>query len=127
MKVCQRSTEQAHARLVLQLCEAISGFVAATTCEPRTSRAPEAGNDNAVQTGGEENSPPSFGLRDILSEYGLSQPQVAKLRARWGFPAPLAGSRPMRFPRDAVEAWARQQPNRSNLAIVLRSRKRRCR
>lgn len=64
-------------------------------------------------------------MSDVLREFGLRRAQVVKLRERWNFPPPAFARGKLRFSRRAIESWAKSQPNRDNLAIVLRSRKRR--
>lgn len=115
--------QDAHARLVLQLCEALSDFVAATAGEHGTAKEtpPDlpANDDHAPQLS-------AFGHHDIISlqgilvEYGLTQPQVMKLRRGWGFPEPIGPTRPLVFRRDHVEQWWRSQLNSNNLVILGR-------
>jgi hypothetical protein len=116
------SARDAHARLVIQLCEALSAFVAATAVEDESVQEPPANDDCRPQ-----HAPLGFhdviSLRGILAEFGLNQPQVMKLRKRCGFPAPIGRARPLMFLRDEVERWVRAQPNRNKLALVLRSRR----
>jgi hypothetical protein len=123
----QRS-DAAYAQLALQLCEAIATLIANTTTDrcgagPSSELAPNDHEEVLVRL--ESDFRDAIGLRDLLAEFGLNQPQVRKLRERWGFPAPLRPGRPLLFSRTEVERWARVQPNKDNLAIVLRRRKRR--
>jgi predicted DNA-binding transcriptional regulator AlpA len=121
-------TPDAYVRLVSQLCEAISSFANATgECAPAwTGQRAASSNDNgpAAETA-PTNSPSNLiGMNDILREFGLKQPQVLKLRQSWGFPSPVTSERKLLFSRSEIQLWAKTQPNRDNLAIVLRSRKR---
>jgi hypothetical protein len=118
----------AHAQLVLQLCDALSAFVAATTPKNEARARPPRevpANDYATTPMDTFRYDDVISLRGLLLEFGLKQPQVAKLRQRWGFPDPIGRARPMMFRRPEVERWVQSQPNPSNPAIVLRSRKRR--
>jgi predicted DNA-binding transcriptional regulator AlpA len=122
----------AHAQLVLQLCEALSTFVAATVPEKAVRYGPAfdlSANDSANDNAAPHRVAPQYddviSLRGLLLEFGLKQPQVLKLRKNWGFPAPIGRARPVMFRRMEVERWARSQPNQNNLAIALRSRTRR--
>jgi hypothetical protein len=119
---------EAHIQLINQLCEAITTFVAATEQPMPASKAigpSDAPNDNESARVPGVVVDEVIGLKGLLIEYGLKAPQVAKLRKSWGFPAPLTRSRKLLFSRTEVESWTRLQPNRKNLAIVLRCRKRR--
>lgn len=117
-----------HVSLIQQLCEAIATFVEATEAQrQRPIAAPSAptANDNLGSEPRHVSSAKEvIGMKGLLVEYGLKQPQIAKLRKAWGFPAPISSGRPLLFLRSEVEHWASAQPNRSNLAIVLRCRKR---
>jgi predicted DNA-binding transcriptional regulator AlpA len=123
------SLREAHVQMIVQLCDAIKTFV--TVVEPQT-RSEHATPVAAVPNDNDENqSLPQrhwpddvIGLRDILAEYGLRSSQVAKLRERWGFPSPLTNGRRLLFSRSEIDRWAHSQPNRDNLAIVLRIRSR---
>lgn len=119
-----RHARDAHAQLVVQLCEALSTFVAATAAvdEDSPAKAPVA-NDNSWAAGARAPDHDVISLRGLLVEFGLKQSQVAKLRKTWGFPDPVGLTRPIMFCRSEVEQWAQRQPNRNNLAIVLRCRK----
>ncbi len=122
------NSRDAHAQLVLQLCEALSVFVAATVVEHEAEQVRSFEwpvNDNISSTRTNIHFGDVLSLRDILVEFGLKQSQVLKLRKSWDFPAPIGRARPIMFRRSEVEQWVRSQPNRKNLAIVLRSRKRR--
>jgi hypothetical protein len=120
------SVREPQTQLIQQLCEAISTFVAATAAgrEPLQTAALHApANDNDVQRQRLFSSYDDvISLRGILIEFGLTQTQVAKLRKRCGFPAPIGRARPMMFRRAEVERWIRSQPDPTNFAIVLRSR-----
>jgi predicted DNA-binding transcriptional regulator AlpA len=112
----------AHAKLVLQLCEALSNFVAATAGVNGTPQEPvpdcPANDVHAPQ-------PASIGFDDIISlkgilaEFGLTQPQVMTLRKSCGFPEPIGPTRPLVFRRNEVEQWVRSRPNSHNLATAL--------
>lgn len=114
---------EAHAQLVLQLCQALSNFVSATAGEIEfwrdTSPDLPANDDHAPQ-------PMSFGyddiisLRGILLEFGLKQPQVMRLRKACGFPEPIGPTRPLMFRRAEVERWVRGQRNRNSHSAVIR-------
>jgi predicted DNA-binding transcriptional regulator AlpA len=83
-------------------------------------------NDNApVTSGGTLEVGDAIDLTNIQLEFGLKPPQVAKLQRRFGFPTPIRRGRPLQFSRREIEEWASGQPNRDNLGIILRSRKRR--
>jgi hypothetical protein len=119
----------AHVQLIVKLCDAIKTFV--TVIEPQaelergTVLEPAPNDDDEPQASRDQLwSDDLIGLQGILLEYGLRSPQVAKLRKSWGFPPPLTNGRRLLFSRSEVEKWARSQPNRQNLAIVLRSRRR---
>ena len=119
----------AYARLVGQLCDAITTFANATA-EARQVRVPRrcsAANDatNQPETHLETATSDLIGMNEILREFGLKRSQVLKLREHWAFPPPTCARGKLLFSRLAIESWARSQPNRDNLAIVLRSRKRR--
>jgi predicted small lipoprotein YifL len=119
------SARDAHAQLVMQLCEALSTFVAATTGEVGPLQGPAsdlAANDDSWPELTTPRYDDVISLRGILVEFGLNQPQVMKLRKRYGFPAPIGRARPLMFRRDEVERWVRSQPNPNNLAIILRGR-----
>ena len=116
------SARDAHAQLVVRLCEALSTFVAATSETVGPVETPSLANDNRSLDPFAYDDVMS--LRDILFELGLKQSQVVKLRNGWGFPAPVGRARPMMFRRSEVERWAQSQPNKDNLAIVLRCRTR---
>jgi predicted DNA-binding transcriptional regulator AlpA len=117
----------AHAQLVLQLCEALSNFVAATAGDGGTVQEPApdgpANDDHAPQRtriGFDD----IISLKGILSEFGLTQPQVMTLRKSCGFPEPIGPTRPLVFQRDEVERWIRSHPNSRTSAIVLIGRQR---
>lgn len=117
----------AQVELIANLCNAIAAFASATddTLRREIMRTMATANDNLMPP--EAGTAPEkdlIGLRTLLVEYGLKRPQVAKLVKRCGFPAPVHSGRALLFLREEVERWARSQPNRNNLAIVLRLRRR---
>jgi hypothetical protein len=111
----------AHAQLVLQLCEALSNFVAATASENGFSHEHEpdrAANDDygpQLTTLGYDDI---ISLQGILVEYGLTQPQVLKLRKGGGFPEPIGPTRPLVFRRHEVERWVGSQRSANSPTIM---------
>ena len=111
---------QAHSQLAIQLCDALSAFVASTAIDGETivhSPSPPANDDPAPQltTFGYDDI---ISLRGILLEFGLKQPQVMTLRKTCGFPEPIGPTRPLMFRRDEVEQWVRVQSNLDVLAML---------
>ena len=102
----------AHARLVLQLCEALSTFVASTAVEAHHEpRSESSVNDNAVSRHACGPYDDIISLRGILVEFGLKPPQVVQLRKNCGFPEPIGPTRPIMFRRGEVEHWLGSQPS----------------
>jgi hypothetical protein len=113
------SAREAHAQLVMQLCEALSNYFAATAGEsgnPEPGAHAPANDDDApmLRTTGYTDI---ISLRGILVEFGLKQPQVMTLRRTCGFPEPIGPTRPLMFRRDQVERWFRSKPNTRACAI----------
>jgi hypothetical protein len=120
------SARDAHSQLVMQLCEALSNFVAATAGETgiREPAADLPANDDQAPLIPTLGYNDIIGLRGILLEFGLKQPQVMTLRKECGFPEPIGPTRPLMFRRDEVERWIRSKPNAGTYAIALRRRSR---
>lgn len=116
-------SRDAHAQLVLQLCEALSNFVSATAGE---TEIPQESAPNLPANDYQAPQPMSIGyddiisLRGILLEFGLKQPQVMRLRKVCSFPEPIGPTRPLMFRRHEVERWVRAQPNQSSPAVIIR-------
>lgn len=128
MNIPRSNPHDPHVQLLVDLCQAMQAFVVTTSAAQSAmapARVPASNDDHPPRGVDLRESRDLLGLADILREFGLKQPQVVKLRDRWGFPPPARLHGRLVFSRTEVESWARSQPNPNNLAIVLRCRKRR--
>jgi predicted DNA-binding transcriptional regulator AlpA len=112
------NARDAHAQLVLQLCEALSNFVAATAVENGTPQEPGSdrpANDVHAPQLASIGFDDIISLKGILAEFGLTQPRVMALRKSCGFPEPIGPTRPLVFRRHEVEQWVCSRPSSRNL------------
>lgn len=97
---------EAHAKLAMQLCDALAAFIAATAVEGETVHHPSPpANDDAAPQPTNFRYDDIISLRGILVEFGLKQPQVMTLRKTCDFPEPIGPTRPLMFRRAEVEHW----------------------
>lgn len=117
--------EEAYIRLMSDLCETLSTFLASRRSK-HTSQVPMHANDNDRAHSPSTRRPEDpMTMRDVRFELNLSEKQIMSLRRLWGFPLPWFDGTTPTFSRREVELWARSQPNQNNLAAVLRLRRRR--
>ena len=120
----------AYADLTSNICEALSKFFATTTelGKPlHVSLSYGQGSDpvsedeqRPVDGAAERPVSDPMTLEDIQSELGLKQMQLLKLRRVADFPASQYYNHRLGFSRQEVEEWVALQPNRNDLASVIR-------
>jgi hypothetical protein len=89
------------------------------------SKAPSQAEERSVAAAVIGHIPDPMTQQEVEHELRLADRQLVALRRLWGFPQPQTSSKGLIYSRQEVERWARRQPNQSNLAAVLRLRRRR--